>query len=95
MFHATENNLFRECCEVIIGHNIGTTCVERMWRDERMLYSLRKKMGENLNMFHPFVIWMCLVVFFSHMQLRLPERSRVNSSFEFLNFACIIGLNSQ
>ena len=77
---------------MIIGHNIGTTCVERMCLDERMLYSIRKKMGENV----PSLRYTDVSgVFFSHMQLRLPERSRVNSSFEFLNFACIIGLNSQ
>ena len=33
---------------MIIGHNIGTTCVERMCLGERMLYSIRKKMGENV-----------------------------------------------
>ena len=58
-----------------------------------MLYSIRMKMGENV----PSLRYMDVSggFFFSHMQLRLPERSRVNSSFEFLNFACIIGLNSQ
>ena len=49
---------------MIIGHNIGTTCVERMCLDERMLYSIRKKMGENV----PSLRYMDVsgVFFFTH-----------------------------
>lgn len=61
------------------GHNIGTTCVERMWWDEDELKY--KYMPSFLYMNMP-------AIFFPRMQLQLAERSWLNSFLVFLNFTC-------